>query len=221
MFTKVSVLVPTRNRLQQLQLCLGSYYETAGCDPSAELIFRVDEDDPATERFLSGFGWPVLVGQKLNGYRSLPAFFEDMRRVATGDLFMCGNDDMVFRTPGWPALVLEAANQYPDGVFVLGVDTLNAGVFPFSIIARSAVDAIGFIHDARLTAGDVFLRDVMAHFGRAISLPSVRVDHHWQGYTPEHPVLDADYWALHRQCVAEAVSRLEVAHGIQRELTHG
>lgn len=215
-FTKVSVLVPTRNRLPQLQMLLGSYYETAGCDPGAELIFRVDEDDPATERFLSGFGWTVLVGPSLRGYCSLPAFFEDMRRVATGDLFLCGNDDMVFRTPGWPALVLQAANQYPDGVFVLGVDTLNAGVFPFSIVSRQAVDAIGFIHDARLTAGDLFLRDVMASFGRAIPLPSVQVDHDWQGLTPAHPVLDNAYWALHRTCVAEAVGRLEAVYEAER-----
>ena len=212
-FTRLSVLVPTRGRLPQLATLLASVKLTCHIHSPVEFVFRVDDDDPDSEHFLMDYPWPMGVGPKLHGYRSLPIFFEEMRHMASGDLFMCGNDDMVFRTPNWPELVLAEANKYPDGVFDLGVDTLNAGVFPFSIVSRKAVDAMGFLQDPRLTAGDVFLRDVMAHFGRAIRLPSVRVDHEWQGYTPEHPSLDHVYWALHKTAVAEAAAKLEVLYG--------
>src|SRR5688500_6274351 len=190
-FTRLTVLVPTRNRVPQLQTMLQSFSETRAY-LAADLAFRIDLDDPLTQTVVNPTGYGYVTGPRLDGYRSIATFFNEMRPVAQGDLFMCGNDDMVFRTPHWPELVLAEANKYPDGVFVLGVQTLNLGVFPFSIISRKAVEAMGFIHDPRLVCGDLFLRDVMSHFGRAIQLPNVHVEHNWGGFTPEHLFPDAE-----------------------------
>ena len=217
-FSKVSVLVPTRGRIEQLARLVASYRATVGPD-MAELVFRIDDDDAESNAFLAPLPWTVLVGPRREGYRSLPVFFEEMRQAATGDLLLCGNDDMEFLTPDWPALVLATANQYPDGIFNLAVGTLNAGNVPFSIVSRAAVDTIGYLQDARLYWGDVYLRDVMAAFGRVIPLPEVRIAHHWMGHTPDavfheahqdlHGAWTAEYYARHQQAVQDAVTKLQ------------
>lgn len=232
MFTKISVLVPTRKRLPQLQTMLESYAATVLDPTSAELLFRIDDDDPETEALLQraeqgclrDLPWSLVTGPRYEGYRSFPWFVDELRQLARGDVFMVGNDDMVFRTPDWPRLLLEEAGKYPDGLFDLGVQTYNAGVFPWSVISRHAVDLMGHIHDPRLFWGDVYLRDVMACFGRAIAVPHVQIDHVWMGHTPDQTFLearqgearnwDAAYWALHRQCVDEAFAKLDADHRV-------
>jgi hypothetical protein len=157
----------------------------------------------------------------MDGYGSLPLFFDDMRVAADGDLLMCGNDHMVFRTPAWPELVLAETNKYPDGIFHIGIGTFNESRFPFSIVSRQAVQAVGSLQDPRLHWGEVYWRDVMTAFGRDLVLPSVRVEQ-WMGRTPKRILTNArqsdahkwddGYRALHRKVVAEAVNRLRVMH---------
>lgn len=215
MFTKVSVLVPTRKRLDRLRTMIDSFKRTN--DGHAELVFRVDDDDPDTIDALAEH--PTVIGPRLSGYRSMPTFFNEMLRVATGDVLMCGNDDMIFKTPGWPSLVLAAANAYPDGLFDLGVTTYNEDHYPFSIVSRAAADRLGFLWDPRVYWGDIFLRDVMGAFGRCIKLPSVEIEHDWVGHSPDAVFIEADqtsiyrtdptYWeGTHARAVGDAIERL-------------
>lgn len=218
-FEKVSVLVPTRQRIAQLRTMIQSFDDMTMVSASAELVFRIDDDDLESAAFLRELPWTVVVGPRLKGYASLPVFFEEMRAKATGDLFMTGNDDMVFRTPDWAARVLATANQFPDGVFNLGVQTHNESHYPFSIISRKAVEMMGAIHHPEIFWGDVYLRDIFATFGRAILMSDVRIDHHWMGWTPDQVFLEAKqndgrhwspaYQQRHQQLVKASAERLK------------
>lgn len=218
-FRKISVLVPTRQRVTRLRAMVDSFVQMTTGPETAELVFRIDEDDAETEAYLRDVPGTVIVGQRLKGYASLPVFFEEMRAKATGDLFMTGNDDMVFQTPSWSSRVLETANQYPDGVFVLGVSTFNADHFPFAIVSRKAVDAMGTLQHPDIFWGDVYLRDIFQAFGRAILLPDVRIEHQWMGHTPDQVFVEARqgdgrhwdmaYWSKHRKLVDASVARLK------------
>lgn len=214
MFGTISVLVPTRGRPDYLRQMLASFEATN--DGTADLVFRVDDDDQATIEALAGHH--TIVGPRRDGYRSLPAFFNELAAAATGDVLLCGNDDMVFRTPGWPGLLLEAANAYPDGLFDLGVTTHNESHYPFSIVSRAATERLGFLWDPRIFWGDIFLRDVMSAFGRAVMVPSVQIDHDWAGFRPDQVFVESDkdilgkdptYWSgTHATAVADAVAKL-------------
>lgn len=219
MFTKISVLVPTRNRPQRLRTLLDSYAGTTD-GVTSELVFRIDDDDVSTATLLASHR--VVIGPRRNGYASLPSFFNEMAVAATGDVLMCGNDDMVFKTAGWAPLILAAANRYPDGLFNFGVRTHNETHYPFSIVSKSAVDRLGFIWDERIHWGDIFLRDVMAAFGRCEMLPTVEIDHDWIGFSPDQTFLegnqndiyrrDPTYWQhTHPRAVADAVEKLRPA----------
>lgn len=209
-FTKVSVLVPTRGRVARLHTMLDSYDRTTHpANRDAELLFRVDADDPATGECLAARGQRAIVGPRRQGYQSLPSFFNELLAASTGDVLLCGNDDMVFKTPGWPALVLAAANLFPDGLFDLGVTTLNATHYPFSIVSRAVGERLGFLWDPRIVWGDLYLRDVMAAFGRSVMIPAVAIDHDWGGHQPDRPRFDPGYFAgIHGQAVRDAVERL-------------
>src|SRR6185436_19488472 len=97
MFQHLSVLVPTRKRIPQLATMLESFYQTSHAD-NCDLVFRVDDDDIETQDFLKPTPWTVIIGPRLQGYRSFPTFTQELRQAAEGDVFMVGNDDMVFRT---------------------------------------------------------------------------------------------------------------------------
>ena len=94
--------------------------------------------------------------------------------------------------------------------------TFNERNFPFSIVSRRAVEAMGHLQDPRIYWGDVYLRDVMQAFGRALPVPAVEVEHDWAGHTPDETFLAAGqkdrrghaYWQLHRTCVAEAIAKV-------------
>ena len=214
MFTKVSVLIPTRQRPERLDSLLTSFAH----EKDAELVFRVDDDDSASQDRLRGYR--VVVGPRHGGYASMPLFFNELYGASTGDVLMCGNDDMVFQTPGWPEAVLETANQFPDGLFDIGVMTLNETHYPFSIVSRKAADRMGFLWDPRIFWGDIFLRDVMAAFGRCVMLSAVQVDHDWAGNRPDGVFLetreskgrcegDSSYWSgVHLRAVNEAIDKL-------------
>lgn len=210
MFTKISVLVPTRQRLDRLRTMLDSFRGTS--NGMAELVFRVDNDDLPSQEALVDYH--PLIGPRKNGYGSLTEFLNELYAVAKGDVLMLGNDDMVFKTVGWDTLILEQANQYSDGVFDFGVKTHNEANFPFPTVSRQMCDRLGFFFNPKLFWGDIFWRDVASHFGRAISLPSVHIDHDWVGFRPDQVFTDgesyrrADHMQSHGAEVNDAVNKL-------------
>ncbi len=216
-FQTLSLLVPLRGNPGRRNRLWISLRATA---PDVELVIRLDDDDPETLAWaLTLEPEPIIVvGARLNGYASLPRFFNEMSAVATGDLLMCGNDDMTFATPGWDAHYLDRANQYPDGVFDIGCMTYPAGAFPWSVVSRQTVRTLGFLNDERLLYSDIFLRDLMGRFGRLAFLPDVTIYHEDPDHGEDQVALDAKlalhhdagtYWQLHNRCVSEAVAKIQ------------
>lgn len=227
-YQKVSVLVPTRKRPTYLERMLDSYYASVENRDDAELVFRCDSDDLESVHLLAPHCWPILVGPRRDGYRSLPSFYNEMVSIATGDLLICGNDDMLFQTKGWPRLVIGEANKYPDGIFNIGVSTgLNDDKFPFSIVSRQLVQKLGKINDERLLFSDVFLLDVARRFNRAVRINSVSFFHDWAGHTDDQTRREAnqhefsqvfaniqgdwteEYRRRHEEVVREAVLKID------------
>ncbi len=136
-YQRVSLLVATRKRPGYLKKFLDSYYATTQGSGDCEIVFRVDYDDPESIQMLAEFGFLTVVGPRRNGYRSLPSFYNEMARLATGDILFAVNDDVLIETPGWPRLVIEAANRYPDGIFNFGVSTvMHEDNYVFPCVSR-------------------------------------------------------------------------------------
>jgi glycosyltransferase involved in cell wall biosynthesis len=214
-YTEVSVLVPTRGRPDQLRRMISSFYQTT--EWVAELVFRVDDDDRETQAILRAFGEVYITGPRLEGYKSLPVFFNELAAHASGDVLMCGNDDMIFKTEGWDTIILDQANCYPDGIFDFGYATHNAPNFPFATVSKQVVKELGFLFDPRIFWGDIYLRDVMAHFGRAMMIDDLEIEHDWMGHKPDKTFTDGNDTrftnqnAMHSTAVCDAIKKLEAA----------
>jgi hypothetical protein len=197
-------------------------YEATASGTASELVFRIDDDDVQTPPVLEAFGCRAVVGKRLGGYASMATFFNELYAAALGDVLMCGNDDMIFKTLGWDQLILDAANKFGDGLFCFGTRTHNESHYPFAAISKAAADRMGYFWHPGIAWGDVFLRDVMAVFGRSEILTHVEIAHDWIGFAPDQTFnegnqndiyrRDPDYWnGTHASAVADAVAKLRSA----------
>lgn len=211
----LSLLVPMRGNPIRRELFAYTLIRAMKSIP-VDLVIRCDDDDPETALWVKD-NLPnpkILIGPRRQGYRSLPRFFNEMAKHATGDLLMCGNDDMRFETDDWPAYLMEAASHYRDGVFNLGVMTSPVENYPFSCVSRKLVSMLGFINDERLVFSDLFLRDVTHTFCRSVLVPQVLIRHVGTVSAETQQVKDdvnmntLEYRVLHDACVAEAVAKI-------------
>lgn len=198
-----------------LQQMLTSIKATASDLASVEVVLRCDFDDVVMIDYLSAHADArFIVGPRLSGYADLPAFANEAARLSRGELVLVVNDDAVFTTPSWDLKLLDVAAQYADGLFVLGVETANAKNFIFPCVSRRHIEVFGGIFDERLVYPDIWLRDVMSPFGRAIRVHDVVVEHQWKGRSPEQEhalwhIVHADgYEALYNRCVEEGRAKI-------------
>lgn len=220
MIPRISVVLPSRGRPHLLEKMLASLYGTVRAAGQVEVVIRCDHDDPETISFVQSLRHPLLIsGPRYRGYASLATFVNEAARLSHGELVLVVNDDAEFLTFAWDDLLMQAASEYKDGIFDLSVDTvLNNENFVFPCTSRRVVDLIG-VHDERVIYNDIWLRDVMAHFGRAIKVPNVTVRHNWEGLTADQTnvlcktVQTREYADLYSRCVSEGIAKVRAAVG--------
>ena len=199
----ISVLIPTRQRIKGLDRALRSIWDTSSSEEAVEIVLRCDEDDQETINYLKGIdrgkhnNLQVLVGPRMDGYKSLPLFVNDMAVAAKGYLLFTCNDDVIFKTQNWDRIVEDVASRYPDGIFDIGVNTiLNAEIFPFYILSKRWLEIAGCIQDPRLIWQSKYIQDVANAFGRTYYIEEVVVEHDWAGFKEDDITRpDTEKWA--------------------------
>jgi len=215
----ISVLVPTRRRTGLLETMLCSLMATVSDQAAVDIVIRIDDDDHESATYLGVAPFPcqMLVGPHYNGYPTLAKFINECADRAKADLLIVVNDDVTFETKGWDTKLVAMAAKYPDGIFDFGVDTvLNNANYVFPCQSRRQVETLGCFFDDRLIYPDIWLRDVLKPFGRAIRVPEVVIRHNWQGQSHEQrravPMTQtATYQALYHQCVREGQEKIRKA----------
>ena len=209
----ISVIVPTRGRVTRLDAMLNSLWRTVAQSDHVEVVIRCDVDDLPTLNYLVGKGITFLAGSHLDGYVTLASFINQAARASSGEIVLVINDDAEFVTPGWDTALIKATEQFPDGVYDIGVNTImNNENFVFPCTSRRMVNLIG-VHEERLIYNDIWLRDVMLAFDRAVHVPDITIRHDWVGMTPDQQralqiVQTPAYEQLYAQCVREAQDKI-------------
>lgn len=216
----ISVLVPTRGRVGLLHTMLSTLYASVSDRNNVEVIARVDDDDLRTLDYLqmSAPAHVECIRKERVGYAMNARMVNECAAEATGDLLLVANDDLEFQTLDWDVKLEAAASVYPDGIFDLGVDTvLNNDNFCFPCTSRKVVDVLGCFFDDRLLYPDIWLRDVMVTFGRAVRVPEVVIRHNWTGASEDQCQAaqrvhgNAAYAALYDQCLVEGREKIKLA----------
>lgn len=209
---KVSVIVATRGRVRQLEKMLLTLRHTAFAPEDVEVVLRCDADDPETVMFLRSQPHLFIVGPQRSGYATLASLVNEAARLSHADLAIVVNDDAEFMTKDWDLRLVQEASRFPDGIFDLGVtDVLNNDNFVWPCTSRRVIDLIG-IHDERLVYSDIWLRDVMLRFDRAVRVHDVVIKHNWAGPSAsQDEARRREDPALHGRCVEEAVNKIKEA----------
>jgi len=106
---KISVLIPTRNRFDELSKTISSIMDNAKHKDQIEIILRVDDDDtPFTSRIHElpyASNIKIKSGPRYDGYRSLDIFLNELYSIASGQWLFMPGDDCRVRTKDWDLLL--------------------------------------------------------------------------------------------------------------------
>jgi GT2 family glycosyltransferase len=191
----ISLIVPTRQRLEKLERMIRSVIKNAADPACIEIILVIDQDDHSYDDF-------VIENVRLTRVITPPGLTMGQLNMAgysacTGDYIMLMNDDVVASTPNWDQTVLGVFRDHPDGVLLVHVNDKIFGsvlcTFPF--VTRKFCDLAGGIclSDYRRYRIDdhiysVFgLLSVLGH-NRIVYLENV-VFEHLNTVTDEHGVV--------------------------------
>jgi glycosyltransferase involved in cell wall biosynthesis len=194
---KISVVIPTRNRVSLLLKCLDSFIQKSNADVPFEFVLVVDFDDVQTIAAINN-----LVNDKLYTNIICVTTFRSsfMQRdynnlgvdVASGDLIFVLNDDVEMVTQDWNSLIYQkylsikteddihllavADNSHPVNI-QNGVDGGNGSAFPVITKTFTKLFDGAFYPDIYMWGADFFLNDVFKSIERKHMCHEVSVFH--------------------------------------------
>lgn len=168
----LSVLLPTRQRPQQLVRMTDSIRETARLPENLEVVVYVDDDDDSYDGVDLGLKTTWVRGPRSHeGLVNLSVMWNRCYAASSGDILMHCGDDIIFRSPDWDVVVRSAFEAVEDKIlFAFGRDGIqdanNFGTHGF--IHRRWIDAVGYLFPPLFVSdyNDTFLNDVSKLIGR-------------------------------------------------------
>ncbi len=139
----LSLIVPTRRRLEQLSRFLDSVARTAKHPAAIEVVLVVDADDP--ESGAVRHDGLTLKHVVVPPGRTMGALNAAGYEAAAGEYVMLLNDDVVARTRGWDETALRCCRRFPDGIVLIHVnDTLSRDhLCTFPLVSRTFCELAG------------------------------------------------------------------------------
>ncbi|MFB7631313.1 aspartyl/asparaginyl beta-hydroxylase domain-containing protein [Streptomyces sp. NPDC056149] len=194
----LSLLCPTRNRVDNLNAFLRSVQRTAAAPGRIEVLCYVDEDDPALSQYRELFDrarWrygaigrcALHVGPPIG----VAAAWNQLAEHAGGDFLLMANDDQLYVDYGWDVALDrragELAELHGDDVLCLYFDAAQypEGGCDFPIVSRSWYETLGYFVPTIFQQWEVekWVFDLAQRLGRLYPVPKVFVEHrHYQDY---------------------------------------
>lgn len=174
---KITLITPTRNRVNDLKNLFESIKATVADPSSVEILFYVDDDDTATipmikpyEEEYKDFNVHFHVGPRSDHFSK--DYYNFLSRKARGRWVMAINDDSIFVTEGWDAIIcakMEAAAEavgddvllgvVQDGMIRKGAEKDNPTMSCWCLSSKQYIDLMGglLIEEIYTWGGDYWL----------------------------------------------------------------
>lgn len=166
----ISVLLPTRNRPELLQLSTHSLLILAERPDDIEFLVAVDED--AQLRVWPAGNVHVMVSAERFGSARMHEYYNGLARLATGTWLMIWNDDATMHTLHWDAIV----RSHPGQCLWLdhgGTGPEHCNMFP--VWPRAWTEVTGYVADGSPRV-DTWVQEVAEMLGKQMRIP-VQVRH--------------------------------------------
>lgn len=188
---KISLIFPSRGRVQLLRRLLESIEKTTRRGDGVEVLVAVDRDDAETMMVVDCFSG---VGVAVRGYwvdRSVNFsrdYYNFLYGKSVGRWVMAINDDAVFETDGWDEVVRESLAGR-DVVYGVIEDCLGDAKLPtmgeyscWPLLGRGGVDVLGYFFPERIPTwgADIWAAKLYRRAGAVVPVPVVirHVCHH-------------------------------------------
>lgn len=186
---KISILVPTRKRPENIKRLYASVKETADQPELIDFVFYIDIDDPESYDLfqkLEATNIQVIQGKRI----VLSKMWNECAQFAKGEILMHGGDDIIFKTKGWDTMVRKAFENCQDRILFVHGDDLHwddrFGTHGF--IHLNWIRTVGYFVPPYFSSdyNDTWLNDVANALGRRKFLPFV-TEH-------MHPIFKKSEW---------------------------
>lgn len=171
-----SILLPTRNRPQQLQETIASFLDLAKWPERVEILVRIHENDSDTRYWALGNKRArVITGDDEDGYGSVYKFNNCLAAMSNGEWIWCGTDDAVMLTPHWD-LILASHLPFPaEGCLLLTPTIVNIPERRIPVLSRGLYRVLG--HVGLSPHCDCYL-DALANFAGIRRTVEIRLKDH-------------------------------------------
>lgn len=181
----ISLLCPTRQRIENTNRLITSLVTTTVHPERVELLFYIDNDDPAIDsyrkliaerqeqlgRIEAIYGEPISVSKSWN----------NIAKIATGNILKMCNDDLVYKTEGWDNILDREVKKYPDEIYCMWFNDMlhRQRMCTFPIISRKWYDTVGYFAPGifGFFYNDTWVHDIAKRIGREHYIDEVIHEH--------------------------------------------
>lgn len=188
---KISLLVPSRERLNLKLTLISSIITTVNNINDVELIFGIDEDDPTRDtvyKIAAAIPFVKIVDIKNNGkFVGINKIWNLLVPHASSDILGYIGDDMIFKTPNWDSEIIEelTTNLPADKIKLVhcfdGYRTSDE-ICVNAFLHRQYVEVIGYLcrEEFLINWSDQWLYQTFKAFNRITYRPDIYIHHnHW------------------------------------------
>lgn len=169
----ISILVPTRNRPNELSIMYESAVNTA--DNEIEVCVYIDDDDKSYQKINSNI--KVVRGPRI----VLSQAWQEAYKVSTGDVVMLGGDDLIFRKKGWDTALENKRKHFKDDIVMFFCDDgfWGAKFSSHPFLTRKWTELSGFFVPPYFVSdyNDLWIDEVATKVNRKIYIPGFLIEH--------------------------------------------
>lgn len=190
MQNKISLLVPSRERLNLKLTLISSIITTVKDINNVELIFGIDEDDPTRDtvyKISAAIPFIKIVDIKNNGkFIGINKIWNILYPHASYNILGYIGDDMIFKTPNWDEEIIKEFSDCPSDNIKLvhcydghrNRDEICVNAF----IHNQYTSIVGYMcrEEFLINWSDQWLYQTFKAFNRVVWRPDIHIQHnHW------------------------------------------
>lgn len=181
----ISVLLPSRKRLESLEESINSLRNTANSPTNLEILVACDPDDVPTFKKAKKLVDYAFQTDARYGYSNLHWYYNELSDASTareGDWKLLWNDDAVMTTRGWDDIISDVT--WPYVVADLQSELSDSGHCCFPAVRYEAIEAVGGF-SPWTNHCDTFWQDIGRSTGK-IKVVDIFVNHKRFDITGDH-----------------------------------